>query len=163
MSKKFELQFPKKVNLADISVRDGLQHEEHFIPTDAKVYYVEESILAGFKRLEITNFGNPAFMPQFKDSEELLKRIRGSKRLSRAGINFDEIEITAVAIRESAVDNAIRARKEGWGPDRIGMIGFYGRGAPLGKFGDYSPRVLGGGAKDAFKSATMRKSRFLGQ
>jgi len=122
MSAKYELKYPQKVRLADISIREGLQHEEHFIPTDAKVYYVEESILAGFKRLEITNLGNPVFMPQFRDAEELLKRVRNSKRLSRAGVNFDDIEITAVAIREAAVDRAVAARKEGWGPDRIGMM-----------------------------------------
>lgn len=122
MSKKFELSYPKKVRLADISAREGLQHEEHFIPTDAKVYYVEESILAGFKRLEITNFGNPRIMPQFKDASELLKRVRDSKRLSRAGVNFDDIEITAVCIRERSVDMAVAGRKEGWGPDRIGMM-----------------------------------------
>lgn len=123
MSKKiFELAYPKKVSLADISIREGLQHEEHFIPTDAKIYYVEEAILAGFKRLEITNLGNPVFMPQFRDAEELLKRLRDSRRLSNAGINFDDIEITAVAIREAAVNRACAARKEGWGPDRIGMM-----------------------------------------
>lgn len=122
MSGKYDLGYPAKVRLADISIREGLQHEEHFIPTDAKVYYVEESILAGFKRLEITNFGNPTFLPQFKDAEELLKRVRNSKRLSRAGVNFSDIEITAVTIRETGVDRATAARKEGWGPDRVGMM-----------------------------------------
>ena len=122
MSRPFDLSYPKKVHIGDISVREGLQHEEHFIPTDAKVYYVEESILAGFKRLEISNFANPLFLPQFKDIEELFNRVRDSRRLSRAGINFDEIELTAVAIRESGVDRAVAARKEGWGPDRIGMM-----------------------------------------
>jgi hydroxymethylglutaryl-CoA lyase len=122
MSAEFELSYPKKVRLADISIREGLQHEEHFVPTDAKVYYLEESILAGFKRLEVTNLGNPAFMPQFRDAEELLKRVRTSKRLSSAGINFDDIEISAVTIRKTAVERAISAKKEGWGPDRILMM-----------------------------------------
>ena len=122
MSDKFQLSFPKKVRLADISVREGLQHEEHFIPVEAKLFYVEESILAGFKRLEISNFANPAFLPQFRDVEELFKRVRNSRRLSRAGVNFDDIELTAVAIRETGVDRAVAGRKEGWGPDRIGMM-----------------------------------------
>jgi hydroxymethylglutaryl-CoA lyase len=122
MNAEFELSYPKRIRLADISIREGLQHEEHFVPTEAKVYYVEESILAGFKRLEITNLGNPAFMPQFKDADELLKRVRNSRRLSRAGINFDDIEISAVTIREPAVERAISARKEGWGPDRVLMM-----------------------------------------
>ena len=122
MSNQYELTYPKKVQMGDISIREGLQHEEHFIPTDAKVYYVEESILAGFKQLEISNFGNPFFVPQFKDCEELFKRVRDSRRLSRAGINFNEIELTGVTIRETAIDKAIIAKKEGWGPDRVGMM-----------------------------------------
>jgi hydroxymethylglutaryl-CoA lyase len=122
MSDKFQLSYPTKVRLADISVREGLQHEEHFIPIEAKLFYVEESILAGFKRLEISNFANPAFLPQFRDVEELFKRVRDSRRLSRAGVNFDDIELTGVAIRETGVDRAIAGRKEGWGPDRIGMM-----------------------------------------
>ena len=32
------------------------------------------------------------------------------------------MELTVVTIRESAVDRAIEARKEGWGPDRILMM-----------------------------------------
>lgn len=122
MGGRFELNYPKRIHVADISVREGLQHEEHFIPTDAKVYYVEEAILSGFKRLEISNFANPANLPQFKDIEQLFKRVRDSKRLSRAGISFDDIELTAVAIRETGVDRAVAARKQGWGPDRIGMM-----------------------------------------
>ena len=121
MNGRFQLTYPRKVRLGDISVREGFQHEEQYIPIDAKVYYVEESILAGFKRLEITNLGNPVYMPQFKDAEELFKRVRDSRRLSRAGINFGDIELTAVCIRESAVDRAVLGRKEGWGPDRVGL------------------------------------------
>lgn len=71
----FELSYPKKVVIGDISIRDGLQHEEKFVSTDAKVYYAEQLILAGFKRLELTNLGNPRNLPQFKDAEELLKRL----------------------------------------------------------------------------------------
>ena len=122
MTNQFDMCYPKKVEIGDISVRDGLQHEEHFIPLDAKVFYVEESILAGFKRLEITNFASATVLPQFRDSEQLLKRIRDSKRLSRAGVNMGDIELTVVTIRERGVNRAVAAKKEGWGPDRIGMM-----------------------------------------
>jgi len=120
--KEFSLNYPKKVALGDITIRDGFQHEEKFISTAAKIRYVEELILAGFKRVEVTNFGNPAGMPQFKDADDVLKGIRQSKRLARAGINWNEIELTAVTIREKAVDRAIEAKKAGYGPDRILMM-----------------------------------------
>jgi hydroxymethylglutaryl-CoA lyase len=119
---KHELSYPKSVQVNDITVRDGFQHEEMWIPTDAKLYYLEELILCGIKHIEATNLGNPRAMPQFKDADELLKRLRNSKKLSRAGINWNDITLTAITIREKAVDRAIAARKEGWGPDRILMM-----------------------------------------
>jgi len=116
------LILPKKVQIGDITVRDGFQHEEKFISTEAKLYYAEQLILAGVRRLEVTNFGNPVNMPQFRDADELLKRLRASKAIARAAIDWKDVEITAVTIREKAVDRAIEARKEGWGPDRILMM-----------------------------------------
>jgi len=111
-----ELKYTKKVVLGDITVRDGLQHEEKFIPTDAKVWLAEQLILAGFKRIEVTNFGNPRGMPQFKDADDVMKGIYKSKKVGRL---LDGVELTAVTIRERAADRAIQAKLEGWGPDRI--------------------------------------------
>jgi hydroxymethylglutaryl-CoA lyase len=110
------MQYPKKVTIGDITVRDGFQHEEIFIPTDAKLWLAEELILAGFKHVEITNFGNPTGMPQFKDGPELMKRLRNSKKVAHL---IDGVSLTVVTIREKAVEKAIEAKKEGYGPDRI--------------------------------------------
>ena len=110
------MNYPKKVTIGDITVRDGFQHEEKFIPTAAKVWLSEQLILAGFRHVEVTNLGNPTGMPQFKDSDELLKKIRGSKAV---GHLLPQVSLTAVTIREKAIERAIQARQEGWGPDRI--------------------------------------------
>ena len=110
------MQYPKKVVIGDITVRDGFQHEEKFIPTEAKVWALEELILSGLKHLEVTNFGNPKGMPQFKDADELFKKIRSSKRVKD---KLDDVMLTAVTIRERAIARAIEAKKEGYGPDRI--------------------------------------------
>lgn len=110
------MNYPKKVVLGDITVRDGFQHEEKFIPTDAKLWVAEQLVLAGFKRLEVTNFGSPKGMPQFKDADELMKRLRGSKKVAHL---LKDVELTAITIRERAVERAIKARQEGYGPDRI--------------------------------------------
>ncbi|MFU8844440.1 MAG: hypothetical protein ACNA7V_11600 [Bacteroidales bacterium] len=110
------MKYPKKVVIGEITVRDGFQHEEKFIPTEAKLWLAEQLILAGFKHIEVTNFGNPAGMPQFKDADELFKKIRKSKKLVG---KLDDVVLTAITIREKAVERAIQARKEGYGPDRI--------------------------------------------
>lgn len=116
---------PRRVRLGDITVRDGFQHEEHWIPTEAKVYYFQELALAGVRRIEITNLGNPRIMPQFRDAEEVLKGTKDGyfiKRLQKRGINPEDIEWTAITIRESAVDRAIRLKDQGFGPDRVLMM-----------------------------------------
>lgn len=116
------MKFPAAVRIGDITVRDGFQHEEKFISTEAKLFYAEQLILAGIKNIELTNLGNSDRMPQFKDAEELLKRVRSSAVLKKAKIDWDEVEITTVTIRESAVERAIELKKLGYGPDRILMM-----------------------------------------
>ena len=110
------LKYPKKVVLSDITVRDGFQHEEKTIPLRAKLWVVEQLVLAGFKRLEVTNLGTPVGMPQFADADQLLQGIHASKVLKG---KLQELEMSAVTIREKAADRAIEARQKGWGPDRI--------------------------------------------
>ncbi len=118
-------RMPKKVIIGDITVRDGFQHSEKFISTEAKKFYLEELIFAGCRNIEVTNLGNPYLMPQFRDAEELLTYVRGDlfkKKCTRRGINVDDICFTAITIREGAVDRAIELKKKGIGPDRLLMM-----------------------------------------
>lgn len=118
-------RMPKKVVLGDITIRDGFQHEERFISTNAKIFYAQEMILAGAKEIEVTNLGSAVTTPQFADAEQVLAALRSDefkKRCARAKINYDELVMTAVTIRETAVDRAIELKQKGIGPDRILMM-----------------------------------------
>ena len=118
-------RMPKKVTIGDITIRDGFQHLEKFISTRAKIFYAEELIFAGCRNIEVTNLGNANLMPQFSDAEEILAHLRSDhfrKRCARKGIDPDDIVITAVTIREGAVDRAIQLKKKGVGPDRVLMM-----------------------------------------
>jgi hydroxymethylglutaryl-CoA lyase len=118
-------RMPKKVTIGDITVRDGFQHLEKFISTEAKITYLEELIFAGCRNIEVTNLGNPKSMPQFRDAEELLAHLRSNDFVSRAakrGINMDDVVLTAITIREPAVDRAIELKRRGVGPDRVLMM-----------------------------------------
>ncbi len=114
--------YPRKIQFGDITIRDGFQHEEKIISTDAKVFYAEELILSGVKNLEVTNYANPKRIPQFKDADEVIARIRDSKKLEEEGIDWNGVTLTAVTIREKAVERAIEAKKAGCGPDRVLMM-----------------------------------------
>jgi hydroxymethylglutaryl-CoA lyase len=118
-------RMPKKVTVGDITVRDGFQHEEKFISTQAKKFYLEELIFAGCRNIEVTNLGNPFLMPQFRDAEELLAHVRNDRfkqRCAKKGVNYDDITLTAITIREGAVNRAIELREKGVGPDRLLMM-----------------------------------------
>ena len=118
-------RMPRKVTIGDITIRDGFQHLEKFISTEAKITYLEELIFAGCRNIEVTNLGNPRSMPQFSDAEELLAHLRGDNfvgRAARKGINMDDVVLTAITIREASVDRAIELKKRGVGPDRVLMM-----------------------------------------
>jgi hydroxymethylglutaryl-CoA lyase len=118
-------RMPKKVTIGDITIRDGFQHEEKFISTEAKKFYLEELIFAGCRNIEVTNLGNPYLMPQFKDAEELLSHLRSDrfkKKCERKKINYADICLTCITIREKSVDRAITLKEKGIGPDRVLMM-----------------------------------------
>lgn len=116
-----------KVELSDISIRDGLQSLETVIDTDTKVKYLEGLILAGFKRMEATNYGHPKFVPFFPDATEVLKRLLNSETKAPDGKTIGEmmkrnggdVELTAVSIHESGAERAFKDFDAGHGPDRI--------------------------------------------
>jgi hydroxymethylglutaryl-CoA lyase len=118
-------RMPRRVTIGDITVRDGFQHLEKFISTRAKIFYAQETIYAGCRDIEVTNLGNPYLMPQFADAEEVLRALRSDRfrnSCAKRGIDYDEICITAVTIREGAVDRAIALKQQGIGPDRCLMM-----------------------------------------
>jgi hydroxymethylglutaryl-CoA lyase len=80
------MSFPKSVTIIEVGPRDGLQNEEHFVPTDQKVELIERLSETGLKRIEITSFVHPKAIPQLQDSEEVVKRVR-----SKPGILYSTL------------------------------------------------------------------------
>jgi len=125
----------KKVELSDISIRDGLQSLETIIDTDTKVKYLEGLIIAGFKRMEATNYGHPKFVPFFPDATEVLKRLLNSETKTPYGKTIGEmmkrnggdVELTAVTIHERSAERAFKDFDEGHGPDRACRGSGHGR------------------------------------
>lgn len=70
-----------KIEIIEVSPRDGIQNEKVILDTDAKLELIERSIAAGVRRLEVTSFVNPKRVPQMYDSAELAARLpRGAAR-----------------------------------------------------------------------------------
>jgi hydroxymethylglutaryl-CoA lyase len=58
-----------KLELVEVSPRDGLQNEPEILGTETKLALIERILSAGFRRLEATSFVNPKKVPQMADAE----------------------------------------------------------------------------------------------
>ncbi|MDM7255346.1 MAG: hydroxymethylglutaryl-CoA lyase [Paracoccus sp. (in: a-proteobacteria)] len=64
-----------RVEIFEMGPRDGLQNEKRLIPADQKIALVDLLSKAGFRRIEVTSFVPPAWVPQMADAAEVLAGI----------------------------------------------------------------------------------------
>jgi hydroxymethylglutaryl-CoA lyase len=64
---------PDSVSIYEVSPRDGLQNEATPIPLSGKLELLKALIAAGLKRIELTSFVSPRWVPQLADADELVK------------------------------------------------------------------------------------------
>ncbi|HSV61598.1 MAG TPA: hydroxymethylglutaryl-CoA lyase [Variovorax sp.] len=60
----------------EVATRDGFQMESHFIPTEDKIALVDRLSTLGYAKIEVTSFTSPKAIPQLRDGEEVMGRIR---------------------------------------------------------------------------------------
>ncbi|WP_297618053.1 hydroxymethylglutaryl-CoA lyase [uncultured Roseicyclus sp.] len=98
------------VEIVEVGPRDGLQNEPRLIATADKIALVDALSAVGFRRIEVTSFVSPKWVPQMADGAQVLAGIRraaglrygalvpnlaGFERACAAGV--DEIAIFASA------------------------------------------------------------------
>lgn len=64
-----------RVEIFEMGPRDGLQNEKRLIPAADKIALVDLLSQAGFRRIEVTSFVSPRWVPQMADAEDVLARI----------------------------------------------------------------------------------------
>ncbi|MEU6572640.1 hydroxymethylglutaryl-CoA lyase [Streptomyces sp. NPDC046805] len=64
--------FPDRVTITEVVLRDGLQLEPVIVPTAEKIRLAHRLIDAGLTSLEVGAFVNPTRVPQMADTEEVL-------------------------------------------------------------------------------------------
>lgn len=65
-----------RVFVHDVSLRDGLQAEPVFVPTDDKVALADALSATGLARIEVTSYTSPQAIPMLADAAEVMRRIR---------------------------------------------------------------------------------------
>ncbi len=92
---------PSEVSLYEVSLRDGLQNERATVLLRDKIRLADALASAGLKRIELTSFVSPKWIPQLADADELARHVpkfpgvvwsalcpneRGLERAKAAGI-----------------------------------------------------------------------------
>ena len=89
----------ERLELVEVSPRDGLQNEPDVVSTENKLELISRILGAGFRRLEAGSFVNPKKVPQMADGEAVF-----------AGLpNRNDVTFIALALNLRGVERAIAA------------------------------------------------------
>ncbi len=94
------------VSVYEVSPRDGLQNERATVPLRAKLRLIDALVAAGLKRIEITSFVSPKWIPQLADADEVAENAKPPEGVAFSALcpNRKGLErACAAAMREIAV------------------------------------------------------------
>jgi hydroxymethylglutaryl-CoA lyase len=98
----------EKVEIFEVGPRDGLQNEARLIPAAEKIALVDALSRVGFRRIEVTSFVSPKWVPQMADAGAVMAGIT-----RKPGINY-----AALAPNLMGFDAAVAA-----GADEVAIFG----------------------------------------
>ncbi|KAI8438337.1 hypothetical protein MSG28_010903 [Choristoneura fumiferana] len=65
-----------QIRIYEVGVRDGLQNEAKFVPTEMKVELINKLAAAGIKDIESASFVSPKWVKQMSDGSEVMKTLK---------------------------------------------------------------------------------------
>ena len=68
----------------EVGLRDGLQSLAQFVPTEVKKAWIDAEHAAGVREIEVSSLVPPKLLPQFTDSEEVVRHALGRPGLTVA-------------------------------------------------------------------------------
>jgi hydroxymethylglutaryl-CoA lyase len=88
---------PAEVSVYEVSPRDGLQNEAAPVPLAGKERMVRALLAAGLRRIELTSFVSPRWVPQLADAEELIRALTPAP----AGVTFSALVPNATGLERA--------------------------------------------------------------
>ncbi|HEY9572393.1 MAG TPA: hydroxymethylglutaryl-CoA lyase [Pusillimonas sp.] len=116
---------PRRIHIHDVSMRDGLQIEPIFVPTEEKIAMLNALSRTGVSKIEATSFTSPKAIPALRDAELVMKGIertpgvkyvclapnmRGAERALECGV--DEINLVMSASETHNLANIRMTREQ---------------------------------------------------
>ena len=90
----------ERVEIIDVSPRDGLQNESTLLSTATKVELIKRLVDSGIARLETTSFVHPKLVPAMADAEAVMEALPRS----------DDVSYIGLVLNERGLDRAVEAR-----------------------------------------------------
>ena len=118
-------QRPRRIHIHDVAMRDGLQIEPNFVPTEQKIALINALSRTGVSKIEATSFTSPKAIPALRDAEEvmmgierapgvkyvcLVPNMRGAERAMQCGV--DEINLVMSASETHNLANLRMTREQ---------------------------------------------------
>jgi len=70
-----QTNLPPRVSIFEVSPRDGLQNEAARVPREDKERLIAALVSSGIRRLELTSFVSPRWIPQLSDADDLVRSL----------------------------------------------------------------------------------------
>jgi hydroxymethylglutaryl-CoA lyase len=147
------------IEIIEVGPRDGLQRESTFIPTDEKIAMINALSEAGLRRIQVTSFVHPKWVPQMADAEAvcagierkagviysgLVLNMKGLERVQAAGLNAVDMSISASEAHSQKNTNQSLEESVSGFENMVAearSYGMYIRGGIQCAFGYYEPDV----------------------
>ena len=107
------MKYPKNVMIYDSTLRDGLQHEEHYVSLEHRALLLEMLIGAGVRRVEVGSLSQPDYLPQFREIDRFLSDVIPKIPYSK------DAELCVVALNRKAVSRVLALIDKGVRIDRV--------------------------------------------
>jgi hydroxymethylglutaryl-CoA lyase len=135
-------KLPDQVSVYEVSPRDGLQNERATVPYADKLRLIDALVSAGLRRIEITSFVSPKWIPQLADADDvaatavapegvrfsaLCPNAKGLERAKASGLSEIAVFMSASETHNQkninkSIDETLAAFEETIGPAReLGM------------------------------------------
>ena len=97
----------ERIEINEVSPRDGLQMEKAFVPTESKIVYIDALSACGFARIEVTSYTSPKAIPALADADAVMAGIR----------RVPGVRYTALVPNLRGMERAVEGR-----PDEINLV-----------------------------------------
>ncbi|MDW7651810.1 MAG: hydroxymethylglutaryl-CoA lyase [Bacillota bacterium] len=85
--------------IREVGLRDGLQNEQQFVPTEDKIELARALTEAGLREIEATSFVSPRAVPQLRDGREMIESLG-----QQEGVSY-----SALVVNRRGAEDAIAA------------------------------------------------------